>query len=265
MGPRAIRVKAEGLFLDYDGTIGPVNVPREESAVSKETVDTLYRIKQLVPIGIITTKSLPFIISRTPFASAWCGVAGLETKIGDEECLDAAAEKSIPLVSLALKKVRELSQNNLYIEEKCDLKGRVLAFCVDWRYYPEPQVAKKMADQAAVLCKSMGLVVDEYPNRPFFDVYPCRVDKGKALSQLKSKLGVKKIMYLGDSKADNTAFEVADIGIGVLHEESVSGLLCDYYIKFEEVNKFFRRLLKKQMVFDENFPEVSSNPAGEEI
>ncbi len=258
-------MKVEGLFLDYDGTIGPLDVSRQESTVSQETATILHQIKQLIPVGIITTKDLSFITSRTPFASAWCAIAGLEIKIGDEVVLDTRAEAAVPRVLLALKNAQELGGDSLYIEKKCNSREQVLAFCVDWRHCPEPKMAKKMADKIMTLCKSLSLVVIEYRGQPFFDVYPCRIDKGKALTQLKRKLGIKSgVVYLGDSKVDNPAFRVANVGIGVLHKESATGLGCDYHVKFEDVAKFLRHLLEENLVFHKDFSEITLSRIGKE-
>ncbi len=106
-------------------------------------------------------------------------------------------------------------------------------------------------------CQSLPLEVIRYEGQPFFDVYPCHIDKGKALVELKQYLGIQSgALYMGDSKVDNPAFEVADIGIGVLHEESVIDLECNYYLKFEDVTSFLRRLMKNHLVFDNAFPEI---------
>ncbi len=89
-------MKVEGLFLDYDGTISPINVPRQESRVPQEIEATLYRIKQLIPVGIITTKDLSFILPRASFASVWCTIAGLEMKIGNTVVKAAGVEMALP-------------------------------------------------------------------------------------------------------------------------------------------------------------------------
>jgi HAD superfamily hydrolase (TIGR01484 family) len=250
-------MKVEGLFLDYDGTISPLNVPREKAIVAKETSLILDKIKQLIPVGIITTKDLSFVMSRTPFASAWSAIAGLEMKIGDEVIQDSIVEDAVPRVLLALKMTEKLSKNNLYIEKKCNSHGQVLSFCVDWRHINEPQKLQNVIDTIVKLCKSLGLFVIEYERQPFFDVYPCSIDKGNALKKLERKLGIKNgVVYLGDSKVDNTAFRVADISIGVLHEESVRELESNYYIKFEAIAKFLQRLFEANMVFNRDFPEI---------
>ena len=252
------QMKVKGLFLDYDGTIGPIKVARHESLVPVETATILCQIHRIIPVGIVTTKSLSFIVPRTPFASMWCGIAGLEMKMGDQVVEDPRVDVALTQMLSAIKKAEDLARNNLYIEKKCDLKGRVLAFCIDWRNITDSFNAIKIAREIATECKSMNLWVIEYEQQPFFDVYPFETNKGIALEESKLKLGIKHgIIYMGDSKVDNPAFEVADLGIGVLHEESVIGLECDYYIKFQDVATFLRRLLEENLVFHNDFPEIT--------
>ncbi len=90
-------MKVEGLFLDYDGTISPLSVSGQESVVSQGTATILHRIKQLIPIGIITTKELSFIMPRTPFANAWSTIAGLKKKNGDKVSQNAMAKAAMSL------------------------------------------------------------------------------------------------------------------------------------------------------------------------
>ncbi len=67
---------------------------------------------------------------------------------------------------------------------------------------------------------------------------------------------INGVMYMGDSKVDNPAFKVADIGIGVLHGESPSELDCDHYVKFEDVAGLLHHLLENNLVFGATFPEI---------
>jgi hypothetical protein len=54
---------------------------------------------------------------------------------------DIKAELAAPRVLMALKNAQELGRDILFIEKKCNSKGQVLAFCVDWRHCPEPIIA----------------------------------------------------------------------------------------------------------------------------
>mgnify|MGYP001557983949 CR=1 FL=1 len=251
------QMKIQGLFLDYDGTISPLNVLRQEARAPEETQAVLQRIKELIPVCIITTKDLSFILPRTPFASAWCAIGGLEIKIGERVITDPCARAALPYISLALAYARHCSDTLLFIEEKRDSTGQTIAFCVDWRQSQDPKEAESRASRVLASCQRPPLNVVKYERQPFFDVYPCRVDKGKALAELKRNLGMKSgVMYMGDSKMDNPAFKVADIGIGVSHEESAGDLICDYYVRFENVTSLLQRIMENNLVFYKDFPEI---------
>jgi HAD superfamily hydrolase (TIGR01484 family) len=257
--------KVEGLFLDYDGTISPLNVPREESKVPGETEAILHRIRQLIPVCITTTKDLSFIVPRTPFASAWSAIGGLEIKIDERIILDRNVQKAIRFISPALQYTRQHSDNYLFIEEKRDSTGQTIAFCVDWRQHQNTKEAEVKANDVMNYCQRLPLNVIRYEEQPYFDVYPCPIDKGKALTDLKRNLGVSgAIMYMGDSKVDNPAFNIAEFSVGVLHEETHANLTCHYYVKFENVAILLQHLKENNMVFSPHFPEISLSRDGKE-
>jgi trehalose-6-phosphatase len=58
------QTKIQGLFLDYDGTISPLDIPREDSVVPAETSEVLNQINRIIPVTVITTKDMPFIYPR---------------------------------------------------------------------------------------------------------------------------------------------------------------------------------------------------------
>lgn len=246
-GAHQIGTEVRALFLDYDGTINPLSVLRSDSKVSSENMAVLRQISRRIPVAVITTKDLAFVVKKTPFANAWAGLGGLEIKIGNVLTRAACLGKMKAHLAVALQYAMDLSGNDLVIEEKRDSDGTTVAFSVDWRRAMDRRKAQERALKIASYCEMLPIVLTKYEGQPFFDVFPCPVDKGKALLELKRKLGLcTGILYMGDSIVDNPAFEAADIAVGVMHDETPDGLACDYFVKFEDVTAFLQGLLRSK-------------------
>jgi len=253
----------EYMSSDYDGTITPLNMSRDESRVPLETRVMLRRIGRFIPISIITMKDLPFIIPRTPFAHAWSGIGGLEMRIGKRVLKRECLEHRLPSVSRAIDYAKShITDTGVEIEEKQDSEGNTIAFCVDWRQTKDVKTAKQEVERVANRCKTLGLRLISYGTQPFYDVCPFTPDKGWALQEMLNELAVEEgVLYMGDSETDNPAFRTSSVSLGVVHDETALETLdCDYLVEFGQVPDFLNALLANNLLFSPDFPMIKYNP-----
>lgn len=261
-------IRVESLFLDYDGTISPLKASRSRSQVPTETRMMLQRISRRIPIIIVSTKDLSFLVPRTPFARAWCGISGIERKINNTITELAIPETLLEHLALGLQYARSNATTaGLFVEEKRDSSGRTVAFCVDWRQTSETEAVKAETDMIASYCEKLDLKVLRYPGRPFYDVYPVWVNKGNAVREIREELKLEDgAMYMGDSEEDNLAFSACDIGLGVTHNDGVKqDLACDYTVKYEDVADFLTMLLANDLLFSSSFPMITTRARWVEV
>jgi HAD superfamily hydrolase (TIGR01484 family) len=255
--------RVKSLFLDYDGTIGPLNVSRSHSQVPTETRMMLQRISRHIPIIIVSTKDLSFLVPRTPFAYAWCGIAGIERKIGNTFKERAIPETALEHIAVGLQYARsDATDTDFFVEEKRDSSGRTVAFCLDWRQASEIEAARAKADIIASYCEKLDLKVFRYHGQPFYDVFPVCADKGNAVREIREELKLEDgALYMGDSEVDNLAFSACDIGLCVTHEDGVKqNLACNYSVKYGEVADFLAMLLANDLFFSSSFPMITTSP-----
>jgi trehalose-6-phosphatase len=218
----------------------------------------LTKASKNVKIGIVTTKDLAFIEDRVPFAHGIAATCGLEIMVGDTVVVDDRVQK----INGKLEKIYQeicskiLALPEQVVIERKETDGCLIGFCLDWRLSRDWVEAKRDAAPLLRSCREQGLYVDESNISPFANVYATSVDKGQALSTLRSEMRTSgPIMYLGDSEIDNPAFQVADVSVGIKHQRIMPNLQCKYRLEFVGLENFLAKLIDADFDFQEDMLE----------
>jgi len=208
----------------------------------------------------ITAKGTAFIRNKVPFARAWAAMNGIEI-VSQERTLENSlrAGDSLLLETMLTKLKVELQKlhRGIYIERKETPEGFLAGFSIDWRSTKDWATSRKIVEPLADHCEKFGLFVVRSESRPYFDIYPFKVSKGDAFLILKKELGIQgKILYMGDSQADNPAFDLADISIGIFNRKADSNLRARFFLPFDNVSLFLNQLLNNNLVFREISPLI---------
>lgn len=249
-------MKLSAIFSDYDGTLSQLESRREDAVPSPILRRLLSKVSKRVTLGIVTTKDLSFIRERVPFAHGISASCGLELQVGEKTMLDERVREPNQLLDKTyqeiLKKILQ-ARENLVIERKESEDEHLIGFCIDWRLASNWDEAKRIAAPFLEYSRKQGLFVVESDISPFANVFPMKIDKGEAFEKLKKELGVEgPTMYLGDSEADDPAFRLADVSIGVKHRRIMPKLECTYRIEFFELENLLTELIDSDFDFKES-------------
>jgi HAD superfamily hydrolase (TIGR01484 family) len=122
----------------------------------------------------------------------------------------------------------------------------------NFKYTIEPRILDKIQEFIKKYSLSTSnLHIQSYLTHPFIDVYSIHYNKGNILTSIRSLLKLddnKKILYLGDSENDNSAFLKADLSINIKSDERIDTKLDSHYtLEFNELSYFLLKL------YNENF------------
>jgi len=248
-------MKIAAIFSDYDGTLSQLESRREDAVLSPIMRRLLTKVSKHITFGIVTTKDLSFIRERVPFAHGISGSCGLEMQVGEKIFLDDRVREPNQMLEKTyqeiLKKVLQ-ARDNLVVERKESEDEHLIGFCIDWRLARNWDEAKQIAAPLLDYSRKQGLYVVESDISPFANIFPVKIDKGEAFTKLKKELAVAgPVMYLGDSEADDPAFQLSEVSVGIKHRRIMPKLQCNYRVEFFELENLLTRLIDSNFDFEE--------------
>jgi hydroxymethylpyrimidine pyrophosphatase-like HAD family hydrolase len=237
-------LKVAAVFTDYDGTIAPMGVRREESRVPEALRSRLVLLSSKIPVAVITAKDIFFVRPRTIFAWGWACAMGMEVVLADGTRHMA---EPLPGIEVPLG-MEKLVPQGTTVEKKLSSDGRVLGFSIDWS--DGPSLSPPEVSSLVRALRSRGLHTTHEGVERFVDAFWVETDKGAALRSLRKMLGVEgAVMYLGDSSHDNDAFDLAEIAVGVGHGQRTESLRCHYVVDYARVSELLDSLLDRDLEF----------------
>jgi len=196
------------IFTDLDGTLWPLDTPRDRVSAPREVIDAIKRVGRLI---IATSKDCRFATRVIPDADAYICINGAEIIVENYVAVDReAVEKQEALIQL-LNYIKNL---DAYIEEKKTLTGLLIGISIDWSGRPRPDLSHIVAK-----AEELGLSIYEPKGGHFLDIYASHKDKGAGVRVVKRLMcGEAPIVYIGDGENDIPAFAEADLRIFIRHE-----------------------------------------------
>ncbi|AKT34116.1 putative hydrolase of the HAD superfamily [Pyrobaculum sp. WP30] len=197
------------LFTDIDGTLIPPELVRSRPEVPPPLDAALRRLAELVPVAVVTTKDCGFAARTVPYAAAYACINGVEVRAGRYVAVVRG------LNTAAVEEVyRAASGLEAYVDAKRTWNGELAGVTVDWRGRDTPP---RGLEEVLQLAQRLGLKILRYSRHPLADVYGADVDKGEAVRLLKALLGVRHVVYMGDSENDLPAWREADVKVLIRH------------------------------------------------
>jgi trehalose 6-phosphate phosphatase len=198
-----------GIFLDVDGTLAPI-VPRSEDAhVPEKTSRTLgvlarrYRCVACIS-GRAAAEARRLVgVGRIAYAGSH-GAELLEPGDSKATILPAFASWAGRVHDFArARDQRDLRLLRVRIEDK----GPIVAF--HWRGVPNEDAARTRLEGVAQEAEDEGLAI--HWGRKVLEIRPpVPVDKGRALTELVRRFGVRTALFAGDDATDLDAFDALD-------------------------------------------------------
>jgi len=266
------------------------------NTIPSELEKELWNLSYDIPVCIISSKDYYFLKDKAKFSKILSCIRGIEiinkTITKENECsandvkrikgssimdcrllVDKATLKNS---SVFLEQIHQQICKNyrdLEIELKCTLsENKILCGITmdgrnldDWTVFSNYK--NKMVNEIYSFKKEQNMTEDElviqtYKNHPFIDLYACPCRKAIAYDSIANMLQFTnddKVLYLGDSENDNSAFKKADISIGIRSDDRIkTALECKHYLRYENLALFLNRLASNNFNFDEgllNFDE----------
>ena len=233
-------------FLDYDGTLTPIVSRPELAVISSDMQDTVKKLSQKYITAIVSGRMREDVEKLVGISGLiYAGSHGFNIKGPEVVMVESQAEKSIPLVSKVIEKLKKelVGIEGVIIEEK------KFSTAVHYRLVKEAEKNLKIRNLVReIIQENKTLRLME--GKKVFEILPA-IDwnKGKAVRWVMDSLGINwqdySVVYIGDDTTDEDAFRtVCTRGTSILVSDKDKFSAADFMVSSpKEVKELFERIL----------------------
>ena len=219
-----------GVISDMDGTLSHIVSQPDQAAVTPRNRDLLHALhSQLALVAVVSGRAVIDVQARVGLPElVYVGNHGLERWVDNQVELTPEALQHRPAVEAALRDVREVAIDGMFVEDKG------ATFSIHYRNTANPlAIGEQYSPVMAEIAQRHGLRY--FQGRMVFELRPpIEVDKGSALQALIESYTLDAAVFLGDDTTDVDALKMARklreqgtcyaIGVGVASADMPSAV-----------------------------------------
>lgn len=232
--------------FDFDGTLSPIVASPEQASLPREVCERLVALSQLVPVAVLTGRSVADVSPRLNFKPAYViGNHGAEGMPGWES--RAARYEEIcqgwkTLLSMALEDPGNFGPDVVIEDKRYSLS-------VHYRMAAnQAQVRAQLEQLFAELVPSARVVAGKCV---FNLLPPGAADKGQALEYLMRTSGAPAAIYVGDDVTDEDVFRLRRPDLLSVRIEEKSESAAEYYVPhWLDIVQLLDELISRLQRFD---------------
>ncbi len=188
------------IALDFDGTLSPIVVDREQARMRPRTAMLLEKVAASYPCAVISGRSRNDVATRL-------GNARVQYVIGNHGLEPGA---SLDEYAVDVAHARKLLTEALSVWPGIDIEDKQYSLAIHYRRARQKQHARDAISRAVEGVSAFMRIV---PGKQVINVVPLRAaNKGDALLNLRRTAGADTALYVGDDVTDEDVFRIDQPG-----------------------------------------------------
>lgn len=210
------RIRSGGspaLFLDFDGTLAPIQNNPDDVHISSDVAATLARCASRFPLCILTGRALSDIRRRVNVPRAtYAGNHGMEWWDGVREGVTPLSKEALADIEATRAALARLGdRSGVLVEDKR------ISIAFHYRNVPADEVEDILAETRHLLAPIIGRGhIEVLPQKMVLDIRPKGWHKGDFISlQLSQMPPAAFAIFIGDDATDEDAFRSLQDGVTI--------------------------------------------------